>query len=273
MSQTQSGIILQNDRYSAKASFNGLTFLAKDKAKITPANGRTFNVQGINLQTSLGIEAISKIDLEDAGLMHLTTNQGEIRNIPINYFYLKDQMAAKRTEFTPGEIIEAVSDVVLDMRILAQNDLYIELNKTNITNISNPIMNNIAPGLGKDIAQIMLDKTSSVVMNLQSSGDLIALVSKQRTRCTFKLGGHNSAIAIKPNVSIGNPIKVGKGVRLDVQGIDVTVKIGPFPINGSIEKVYIGPYKVTITVLGREVDIKYDQEDMPMEGPKKLSCI
>lgn len=271
ISKARGGVNLVNEKYTARATFNGLTFISVRQSYIRPTTGRKFSVQGIKLETALGQETIQEIDLEDASMMHLTTNYGQIRNIPINFFYLEDQMMAKRTDFTPGELIEAVSDVVLDHNIAYRNDFYIDLNKQNITEISEPIMENIKPGLGKDIAELMLEKSRNVRINISPDSDIIRMMSTAHTRCEFKLGSHDSAIGIDKAVSISSPVRKGNGVALKVKGIAVTVKVGIFPINGEVSDVYLGPDKVTIKVLGQEFDLEYENQG-DVEGPEGLKC-
>ena len=272
VSQSVSGIKLTNDRAYTNAKFNGLTFRSQRESRISPSTGRKFSVNGIYLESALGVETVYEIDLEDPGVIHITTNFGQIRNMPVNFFYVADQMMSKRMEFKPGDLVEAVSDVVLDHNIVYQNSLYISLDKQNITNISKPIMQNIKPGLGKDIAELMLGKARTARVSMTPGSDLISLFSESHTRCTFKLAGHDSAIGIDKIISVANPIKKGDGVVLKVNGVAVTVKVGIFPINGNVEEVYLGPDKVQLKVLGKTFDLNYEGDGKPMEGPKGLTC-
>jgi hypothetical protein len=272
ISKSAGGVRLINERYTARASFNGLTFISMKQSYIRPSTGRKFSVDGIKLETALGVETITEIDLEDASRMHITTNLGQIRNVPVNFFYLEDQMMARRTEFTPGELVEAVSDVVLDQNITYSNDFYIDFNKQNISEISSPIMGNIKDGLGKDIAKLLLDKSKNVRLNLTPNSDIIRMSSSGHTRCEFKLGGHDSAIGIDKTIRVSSPVKQGDGIALKISGIAVTVKIGFFPINGEVSDIYLGPDKVTIKVLGKEFDLEYEgNENQDEEGLKGLN--
>ena len=271
-SQTQSHIKLTNEKYNTTAEFRGMKLISKKESFLYPTDDRKFAISGIFLETKLGLEKIYEIDLDDPGVLHIVTDQGVIKNIPINFFYLEDQMMAKRNDFTPGALVEAVSDVVLDDSVIGTNDLYLQLNKQNISNISTPILGNIKDGLPKDIAELLLSKSQSAQASFSKESNLITLFSSDSTRCTFVIGGHESAIRFNKTVALGAPMRQDSGIKLPVNGVDLTVKIGPLPFNGKVDSVYLGPEKAAITVYGRTFDLEYSPKGEKPHGPKGLLC-